>query len=638
MKANWVTLCVLVGCLAFSSGIASQEITFAGLSELRAQQPNPQVDRASTDASHGEFVIAPTNIGNFQYGRNTYRIWASIYNNPDSPRLWQFRYDPLWKPEVRTDGSFNITQDDLFGGKVKITVPILFDSTIAKRLAFESIQRTYPDQAQSIQLDSVQVLPVRSITGLRLFGTGQDEGVNQMLVRKDLGFTGIPPQFTIALEVPDKNTANQLMKILTHVEIGYSMGFSAKTAKRTLNYISMKQLKNTRLFSRLNGLGTSTVYVHRNSLRALTENISREIHWDKVIEVPEQADNAVFLGFINDWARQVKVELTSFDTIKDSVYDKEDLKPNIITDKLNETFHWDEGHHTWKRTGEFKTSGGFDFFKIMGAEGELSGSVDDEGMKSFLKKNAIHAEIHGKIIEPKALDLQTVSMGDFDNETKVTSSTLYVSEYLDRSESGTLDMKNYSPFDPQDLPTRLAEIDKHIRDQLLVANTEIQTLVALETTKARALDGAKESMKRVSETYNKATGELNTSGASLGAFQGTFSQHLQGLHNLADLLSRFPVPLPNFVPGTGRFKENLDGVSKDFANGLFDFENRHKDLSNKYNSSLASFRSAEVGLKVAKLTLAEAEKELAEAKTRREAQESYIKELETQLKFVTGQP
>jgi hypothetical protein len=109
------------------------------------------------------------------------------------------------------------------------------------------------------------------------------------------------------------------------------------------------------------------------------------------------------------------------------------------------------------------------------------------------------------------------------------------------------------------------------------------------------------------------------------------------MHASADAVANLFFRRPGFVPGTGRFIGNLDGVSKDFANGLFDLENRDKDLVNKYNSSLGTFRSAEVGLKVAKQNLAEAEKELAEAKTRREAQESYIKELEKQLKYVTGQ-
>jgi hypothetical protein len=152
--------------------------------DVRAQQPNSSAPSRNNDVSIGEFVLAPTNVASFQYRRNGYRIWQSIYNRPDNARLWQFRYDPLFKPDVTRDGALNISKNKVLGGKVKITLPILFDSTVAQRLAYESIQRSYPDDAPLIQPGSVEVLPVRSITGLTLVGTGQDSLVNQMLITK----------------------------------------------------------------------------------------------------------------------------------------------------------------------------------------------------------------------------------------------------------------------------------------------------------------------------------------------------------------------------------------------------------------------------------------------------------------------
>ena len=69
----------------------------------------------------------------FEYGGGTLRIWGSIYNRDGSPRLWQFRYDPIFKPDVKADGALNVTSRKVLGGKWKVSVPILVDLPVARR-------------------------------------------------------------------------------------------------------------------------------------------------------------------------------------------------------------------------------------------------------------------------------------------------------------------------------------------------------------------------------------------------------------------------------------------------------------------------------------------------------------------------
>src|SRR4051794_34902547 len=91
--------------------LAGLGIPCFGFAQVVENPARPIVDAATNDLTLGS-----TSNAAFAYGNQVYRIWESIYNRQDKPRLWQFRYEAQFKPEVKKDGTLNITTHELLRG------------------------------------------------------------------------------------------------------------------------------------------------------------------------------------------------------------------------------------------------------------------------------------------------------------------------------------------------------------------------------------------------------------------------------------------------------------------------------------------------------------------------------------------
>jgi hypothetical protein len=237
-----------------------------------------------------EFLLSSTAIGAFDYGSQALSIWASL-NNRDEARVWQFRYEPLFAPEVNKDSQLDI-ETKAFGSKWRTSLTINLDSQAARAQAYAKLLDIYPTQAHNIQSTSVFVMPIRhlsvDIPDLAALSS------NAKLVDTSLNFDPTPPSFTLVIESPDEKTARDVEKNLGEMKVKYTFSFAARTSDQNWVKFSFKTLKDSQLYARLNGLNTTSAYVHRDDMRKLLEGINNQVEFDQIIEKPDDFENGLF--------------------------------------------------------------------------------------------------------------------------------------------------------------------------------------------------------------------------------------------------------------------------------------------------------------------------------------------------------
>jgi hypothetical protein len=87
-------------------------------------------------AQPADLGIDPKNIASFKYGDNVQEIWAALANGARPSNQWQFRYEPLFVPEVNNDGTIIYSTFTQSNGHILLQVPIVLDNDKARSLAF----------------------------------------------------------------------------------------------------------------------------------------------------------------------------------------------------------------------------------------------------------------------------------------------------------------------------------------------------------------------------------------------------------------------------------------------------------------------------------------------------------------------
>jgi hypothetical protein len=417
-------------------------------------------------AQEEDLVFSSNIVSSFKYGENLQRIWSSLRNKTSSVNEWQFRYDPLFIPEVNEEGKLVVSEIDLPNNSFKLLVPIDLDSNKARDLAFSQLKLVYSAQVNNLQPSNIFALNVGTIT--ISIPELEDLNIGAKLVNAKTSFLTQTNSFNIAIIVPTREAVDVVEKLLPTYRIEYNVSFNAKAAKQNVVKIKYKDLRNSTLFAALNGLGTTATYVHRDDLRKLTENIHTQIEIEGIIEEPNQFDKDLLDKIIGVMTSSVNTQVAQFDEQKwTATYHGDDLKPDSIAKSLNKEFTWDEGSKTFKFSGSVDTGGKVNVLDVLSAEGKAAGSYSQDEMQTWLKKHDIEVSFEGNKIVPKSIDLQQVNMSDFNQDTQFSSIVTLVSDAV-KNESGTIDLDRLLARSATGttIPTQVAELTSNVAELL----------------------------------------------------------------------------------------------------------------------------------------------------------------------------
>jgi hypothetical protein len=409
-----------------------------------------------------EFVIAPKNILQFMYGDDFRRIWASIDNKEKEPSFWQFRYDPIFIPEVNANGDLNIRKEKLPADSGwHVSLPIYFGTSQSNKLAYNQIVKAYNKEADLI-LDS-NVSPLY-VTNIHITIPYLSDHVPTAKFREaSIDFSHPSSQFPLKIYAPNESSADRVVQFLTSgPRIDYVISFAAKETKQNSIKVKYQHLQKSQFYTVLNGLGTTSVYIHRDDMRQLTEDIKTYIDIQGTLEAPEHFDNEIFGRILSQLTKATNTDKEKFDQEKwKSTYNADDLKPDAISKKLNKMFTYDEGKEQWKYSGDVEISGKADVIGVIGAESKVKGSYSTEGLKDSLKQRDIEVDIEGNMIVAKSINLRQVNLNAFNSTGEFTSVMAYISNFRDPIQ-GTLDLSRSirDNLVQPDLPTRVAALEK----------------------------------------------------------------------------------------------------------------------------------------------------------------------------------
>jgi hypothetical protein len=265
------------------------------------------------------------------------------------------------------------------------------------------------------------------------------------MVDSSFDFPTPATEFTIVIESPDESTARAVEKDLSSVTIEYEFSFSARKSQQNWIKFTLKDLKSSKLFIELSGVGSSSIYVHRDDLRKLVDRITDQINFNAVIEKPDNFEEGLLDKLLARW--NTVESSKNFDDMKwQSTYNKDDLKPDVITKGLNEMFTYHQTEEQWKYNGSFSSSGKAGLFEFLSAEGSLGGSYSNEGLKKLLDQHYIKAEFEGNKIVAKSIDLRQVNISDFNQEAEFMSVKTFVEPSEKVKSEGFIDLSRVVPL------------------------------------------------------------------------------------------------------------------------------------------------------------------------------------------------
>ena len=370
----------------------------------------------------GEFVLAPENIAAFKYGETLYRIYAGLRNDTVGrhPRQWQFRYEPLFLPQVDQFGKLAITITDM-GRQWQVQLPISLYTAETDRLAYKSVLKALtPSQA-------IDILP-NNVTALNLSGVSlQIDNLTALIPQAKLSESSIdllamPASFGLDIYVPTLDDAKKLASILPNMRIDYQITFAAKAIQSNQIKINRADFRSSDLYAKLNGLGTTSVYVHRDDFRRLSEGMSTKIAVNAVIEAPEKFDQAFADRVLSDFGQTVTADLAAFGEQKwRSTYNGDDLKTDVITKELNKMFTKDETEEQWKYNGTFELGGKVGLLDVLTAESNVGATYSQESLKKKLEERNMEVSFEGNKILAKSLSVVGITLSQFEGNSELTS-------------------------------------------------------------------------------------------------------------------------------------------------------------------------------------------------------------------------
>jgi GTP-binding protein EngB required for normal cell division len=404
-----------------------------------------------------DLVFSVTEIGNFDFNKQTKRIWRTTKYNPENPRTWQFRYDPLLVPEI-SNNQLSVNSKQWSESFWRTSLTILLDKDEAKKLAHQTVCAIYPEQKQEIQHFNVCALPINhikiDIPALK------ELAPEAKIIKKDFQFAPPAKEFTIEIESPNRDTALQIEKSLSSMTLDYEYSISARKSQQNTVKFSLHKLKDSKLFKKLQGLG-KVAYVHRDDLRKLLEGIHTEVVSDAVIEKQEYFEAGLLDKLLTYWNQSESSK--NFDETKwQSTYNEDDLKPNILTKELNKIFTKDENENHWKFNPAADINA--DAGALMEIKGKIGSkfSLSNDELKKLLKERNIEADIQGTKIEVKSIDLCQVNLADFNDRTELSNVVTFVEPIESNISKGSVEFSRLLSSSGSVLPSPVSVKDKVI--------------------------------------------------------------------------------------------------------------------------------------------------------------------------------
>lgn len=194
-----------------------------------------QSEQTIKDGDLSEFVVSPSEIASFTYGKRQCRIWASASNGPTVPQSqWQFRYDPLFVPVTNENNEIALQTTNLSDSHWRTSFQISLDDEKARELAFQSVKRAFntPSASNLIERSNVFSLPLKSIK------VNFDDLIDllpQVKLRDVAKCTPKSPStacytfdapttyFRITIVSPDESSAKEVERLITHTTLLYQM-------------------------------------------------------------------------------------------------------------------------------------------------------------------------------------------------------------------------------------------------------------------------------------------------------------------------------------------------------------------------------------------------------------------------------
>ncbi|MBD2361284.1 50S ribosome-binding GTPase [Anabaena minutissima FACHB-250] len=381
-----------------------------------------------------DFVFSATEIAAFDFNKQKKRIWEATNNRPGSPQTWQFRYDPLFMPEV-SNNQLLVRSEEWQGSYWITSLTILLDNEEAGKIAYQSVYNLYPEEKGKIQRSSVFALQIAyikiNIPELK------ELAPEATIIKENFGFSQPSKEFTIKIKSPDKDTALKIEKGLSSMTLEYEFSISARKSQQNTVRFSLQKLKNSKLFTNLRGLG-DVAYVHRDDLRKLLEGIHTEVVFDAVIEKPDHFESGLLDKLLTYWNQSESSK--NFDETKwQSTYHQDDLKPSILTKQLNKMFTKDEHENHWKFNPSADINA--DAGALTQIKGKIAGklSLSNDELKKLIQEQNIEVDIQGAKIEAKSIDLHQVNLADFNDKTELISVVTFVEPVESNTIRGSVD-------------------------------------------------------------------------------------------------------------------------------------------------------------------------------------------------------
>lgn len=421
---------------AYTFGVVAILSTSYALPVSAADAPDP-------DPLMEDLHIEIQAVAQFDYEGQTISVWESMTNrldNKDNPSKWQFRYDPLFIPEMDSNGKPSLKIVKMPKG-FRIKMPVYLTTEKAKAEAFRRVKDTLstksPSDANQISSSNVTVLDIRSIQ-IAIPDLNGERGVK--VNEKRTPYAKTQHVSSVDIDVLDMATAGRVVEHLPSMKIEYTYRHSAKQVQKNRVSVSYRDLKNTALYEALDGLGTTATFVHRDDLRKLVEESRSELTISKTLESPEKLDNALLRDILEKMAVKQNVASAAFDAEKfKATYNAEDLAPTTITESLNKMFKKHQTKDEWENSGSHDVSGKASVVDFFSGEASSKGTHTTKGLKELLEQHDIHVEFKGNKIVAKSIDLHRINLSDFDKAQKLTDETMLVASAV-QSKTGTLDL------------------------------------------------------------------------------------------------------------------------------------------------------------------------------------------------------
>jgi len=378
-----------------------------------------------------EFVVNAREVTKFQFEGNSLGVWASTRNDvvlKERPNQWQFRYQPVFLPERKSDGTLNINKGILTGTKWQVQLPIVLYNEQIQREAYQAILKAFPEHKDEIRLNNVAAITVYNLS----FDISLLKEIDGARMESNFGLIGTPGRVLLNIVVPDEATANQVAELLPRIVISYRMSFVAATRSENALKIKFSDLKSSNLFAKLNGVTPTQekeVYINRDDLRKLTEGISSQLEVGGTIENPEKFDFALFERIINvmTQAQDVLNENNAFSKEQwAATYNADDLKPDVIEKDLNKVFKKNNDEYQLKTDQNIDIKTKAKVMAFFDGTTDVSHGFKKDELQKKLSEHNIETDLEGEQIRVRSIKLRRLNLSEFNRETQFTQIMAFI--------------------------------------------------------------------------------------------------------------------------------------------------------------------------------------------------------------------